>query len=106
MGTRRPGVERGECNTTRRCQVLYGSGAVCAPLRERDLEPDPNHAGTLEGLHIRAAYRMARKHKPRKGLFGNLIYPLTKDVLKECGLCPVPVKDYIDTRRSKLQCMW
>jgi hypothetical protein len=49
---------------------------------------------------------MARKHKPRKGLFGNLIYPLTKDVLKECGLCPVPVKDYIDTRRSKLQCMW
>ena len=28
----------------------------------------------LEGFHIRAAYRMARKHKPCKGLFGNWIY--------------------------------
>jgi len=36
----------------------------------------------LEGFHIHAAYRMARKHKPRKGLFGNWIYPSTKDVLK------------------------
>ena len=26
----------------------------------------------LEGFHIRAAYGMARKHKPRKGLFGKL----------------------------------
>jgi hypothetical protein len=27
----------------------------------------------LEGFHIRAAYRMARVHKPWKGLFGNWI---------------------------------
>jgi hypothetical protein len=39
-------------------------------------------------------------------LFGNLIYPSTKDVLEECGLRPVPVKDCIDTRHSKLRCMW
>ena len=52
----------------------------------------------LEGFHLRAAYRMAQKHKPRKGLFGNWIYPSTKDVLEECGLHLV--KDYIDTRRS------
>jgi hypothetical protein len=32
----------------------------------------------LEGFHIRAAYRMAQKHKPRTGLFGNWIYPSTK----------------------------
>ncbi len=48
MGTRRAGDERGECSTTRCCQVLQGSGAVCAPLRERDLEPAPNRACTAE----------------------------------------------------------
>jgi hypothetical protein len=35
----------------------------------------------LEGFHIRAAYRMARVHKPRKGLFGDWTY-----VFEECGL--------------------
>ena len=54
----------------------------------------------LEGFHIRAAYRMARKHKPRKGLFGNLIYPSTKDVLEECGLHSV--KEYINTRHATI----
>ena len=54
----------------------------------------------LEGFHIRAAYRMARVHKPRKGLFGNWIYPSTKDVLKECGLHSV--KEYINTRRATI----
>ena len=54
----------------------------------------------LEGFHICVAYRMARKHKPCKGLFGNWIYPSTKDVLEECGLHPV--KDYIDTHRSTI----
>ena len=24
----------------------------------------------LEGFHVRAAYKMVQKHKPRKGLFG------------------------------------
>jgi hypothetical protein len=65
MGTRHAGVERGECGTTNHCQVLQGSGAVCAPLRERDLELVPNHASTAGRVHIRAAYGMARKHKPR-----------------------------------------
>ena len=54
----------------------------------------------LEGFHIRAAYRMARVHKPRKGLFGNWIYPSTKDVLEECGLHSV--KEYINTRRATI----
>jgi len=54
----------------------------------------------LEGFHIRAAYRMARKHKPRKGLCGNWIYPSTKDVLKECGL--QSVKEYINTRHATI----
>jgi hypothetical protein len=46
MGARRPGVVMGECGTKHRCQVLQGSGAVCAPLRERDLELDQNCAST------------------------------------------------------------
>ena len=40
----------------------------------------------LEGFHIHAAYRMARVHKPRKGLFGDWTYPSMKDVFEECGL--------------------
>ena len=60
----------------------------------------PTMLARLEGFHIRAAYRMSWKHKPHQGLFGNWIYPSTKDVLKECGLHPV--KDYIDTRRSTI----
>jgi len=40
----------------------------------------------LEGFHIHAAYQMVWKHKPCKGLFGNWIYPSTKDALEECGL--------------------
>jgi len=54
----------------------------------------------LEGFHIRATYRMAWKHKPRKSLFGNWIYPSTKDILEECGLHSV--KDYINTCYSTI----
>jgi hypothetical protein len=42
----------------------------------------------LEGFHICAAYGMAQKHKPHKGLFGKQKYPLTKYVLKECAFTP------------------
>ncbi len=49
----------------------------------------------LEGLHVRAAYKMAWKYKPRKGLFGKWSYPLTKDVLEEYGLHSV--EEYIQT---------
>ena len=54
----------------------------------------------LEGFHVRAAYKMARKHKPRKGLFGKWQYPSTKDVLAECGLHSV--EEYIRSRRSTI----
>ncbi len=41
---------------------------------------------SLEGFHIRAAYRMAVKHKPRKGPGNTWSYPKSKDVLEECGM--------------------
>ena len=40
----------------------------------------------LEGFHIRAAYRMAKKYKPNRGPGNVWVYPRSKDVLKECGM--------------------
>jgi hypothetical protein len=40
----------------------------------------------LEGFHIRAAYRMAKVHKPRKGPNHVWVYPASSDVLHECGM--------------------
>ena len=52
----------------------------------------------LEGFHIRAAWRMNREHKPRKGDGGEWEYPSTEDALEECGL--KTMQEYIDVRRS------
>ncbi len=38
----------------------------------------------LEGLHIRPAYHMSKKHKPQKGPSQMWVYPSLSDVLKEC----------------------
>jgi hypothetical protein len=55
----------------------------------------------LEGFHVRAAYKMVRKYKPRKGLFGKWNYPLTKDaVLKECGLHSM--EEYIQNSQTTI----
>jgi hypothetical protein len=40
----------------------------------------------LEGFHIRAAYQMAKMHKPQWGLRNEWTYPRLEDVLKECGM--------------------
>ncbi len=44
----------------------------------------------LDWFHIRAAYRMAKRHKPRRGLNQVWVYPATEDVLKECGMHSIP----------------
>jgi hypothetical protein len=54
----------------------------------------------LEGFHIRAAYQMAKEHKPRKGPNHVWIYPATSDVLKECGMNSIA--HYIGVRREKI----
>jgi len=41
---------------------------------------------SLKGFHIRAAYRMAVRHKPRRGPGHRCIYPKSKYVLEECGM--------------------
>ena len=48
----------------------------------------------LEGFHICAAYRMAKKNKPRRGPGHRWVYPKLADVLEECGL--TTIAEYID----------
>jgi hypothetical protein len=55
---------------------------------------------SLEGFHIRAAYRMEVKHKPRRGSGNSWIYPKSKDVLEECGLSTM--EEYITVRRQTI----
>ena len=54
----------------------------------------------LEGFHIRAAYQMARTHKPRENDDGSWTYPASKDVLEEVGLHPI--EHYIRVRRNSI----
>ena len=54
----------------------------------------------LEGFHVRAAWRMAVRHKPRRGLGGQWSYPATKDVLEEVGL--QSVEEYVQRRRQTI----
>jgi hypothetical protein len=55
---------------------------------------------SLEGFHIRAAYQMAVKHKPRKGPGTVGRYPKSKDVLEECGMSTL--EEYIAVRRQTI----
>jgi hypothetical protein len=51
----------------------------------------------LEGFHICPAYRMAEKHKPKKGLNHRWVYPRSSDVLQECSMATI--SHYINVRR-------
>jgi hypothetical protein len=55
---------------------------------------------SLEGFHIRAAYRMAVRHKPRRGPGNRWIYPKSKDVLEECEMSTL--EEYITVRRQTI----
>ena len=52
----------------------------------------------LEGFHIRAAYWMAKKNKPRRGPGHRWVYPKLADVLEECGL--KTITEYINVHRQ------
>ena len=52
----------------------------------------------LEGFHIRAAYRMAKDHKPKRGPGNVWEYPRSEDVLRECGM--KTMEEYIAIRRQ------
>jgi hypothetical protein len=46
----------------------------------------PAAMARLEGFHIRAAYRMAKEHVPRRGPNLQWVYPPSEVVLEECGM--------------------
>ncbi len=54
----------------------------------------------LGGFHIRAAYQMAEKHKPKKGPHHGWVYPHSSDVLQECGM--VTILHYMDVRKATI----
>jgi hypothetical protein len=83
-------VLRGENTTPCVAAKFYGSGAVCAPLREQDLERFISASPT----------RWLGNTNLPKVCLGIGYTPRKKDMLEECGLHPV--KDYIDTRGSTI----
>ena len=50
----------------------------------------------LEGFHVRAAYTMARKQRPKRGPNGVWVYPKTADILEECRMRSIA--EYIQVR--------
>jgi hypothetical protein len=54
----------------------------------------------LEGFHNRAAYKMARVHRPKKSAHGLWQYPKSADVLEECGMRSIA--GYILVRRQTI----
>ena len=61
----------------------------------------PMALACLEGFHLRAAYRMAKRNKPRSGLVRHQwIYPELADVLEECGM--QTIAEYTDVQRQTI----
>ena len=60
----------------------------------------PTALARLEGFHIRAAYRMAKRNRPRRGPGHQWVYPKSEDVLEECGMHTIG--EYIDVRRQTI----
>ena len=54
----------------------------------------------LEGFHICTAYRMAKKHKPKKGPHHRWVYLRSSNVLQECGMATI--LHYINVRRATI----
>jgi hypothetical protein len=54
----------------------------------------------LKGFHIPAAYQMAEKHKPKKGLHHKWVYLRSSDTLQEYGMATI--LHYINARRATI----
>jgi hypothetical protein len=71
--------------------LLYGS---------KTWVTSPQAMVRLEGFHIRAAWRMARTHKPWGGPRKEWVYPKSEYVLKECGM--KMIAEYNQIRRQTI----
>ena len=54
----------------------------------------------LEGFHIRAAYKMARRHVSHRGPNRQWIYPKSANILDKCGMHNI--QHYIDEHRQTI----
>jgi hypothetical protein len=54
----------------------------------------------LKGFCVCAAYKMARKHQPKRGANGVWVYPKTVDVMEEWGMAIIAV--YIQSCRQMI----
>jgi len=60
----------------------------------------PAAMARLEGFHIRAAYRMAKEHVPRRGPNQQWVYPPSEAVLEKSRMHTI--EHYIDVRRETI----
>jgi hypothetical protein len=60
----------------------------------------PTALAWLEGFHIRAAYRMAEKHKPKKEPHHKWVYLWSSGILQECSTATI--SHYINVRRATI----
>jgi hypothetical protein len=54
----------------------------------------------LKGFHVCAAYKMARKHWPKRDANGVWVYPKTADILEECSMATIAA--YIRSHRQTI----
>ncbi len=89
-------------NTTQRVAARFYKAVVQAILLygSETWNISKTALAQLEGFHIRAAYRMACIHRPKKGAFGVWTYPRMAGVLEECGMHSIA--EYINKRRQTI----
>ncbi len=94
-------VLRGENTAPRIAAKFYKAVVQALLLYGSEMWNLTNSAlARLEGFHICAAYKMARKHRPKRGANGVWVYPATADVLEECGMATIAA--YIRSRRQTI----
>jgi hypothetical protein len=90
-------VLHGENTAPRIAAKFYKAVVQAVLLYESETWNLTNSALTrLEGFQVCAAYKMARKHQPKRGANRAWIYPKTVDVLEECGMATIAA--YIRSR--------
>ena len=94
-------VLRAENASPRVCGLFYKATVQAVLLFGSETwNLTPSSMKRLEGFHLQAAWRMARKYKPRKEPDGTWMYPSSEDVLKEVGL--FTIAHYVEVRRQTI----
>jgi hypothetical protein len=94
-------VLRAENASARVCGMFYKATVQAILLFGSETwNITPSLIKSLEGFHIRAAYRMVSKHKPVRHPDGSYTYPHSAKVLEEAGLyC---IAHYVEVRRQTI----